>query len=248
MAAVYWASPALASGRAAALLYQLPGFEDSPLEILTENRKIVPRAGIIVHVTNRLPSDHRAAIEGIPCTSIERTLQDLCGIVGKRRGAIAVDHALLRGLTTLGRIDFCLYLTARRGRRGCGILREIAQSRAGLTAIPNSPLETVVLDLISRSNLPTPHLQAPIHDEADRFVARPDFVFPDQRVIVEGHSKMWHLGPEAKRRDARRHEGLVALGYEIIYLTWADVIDYPESAIHTIETTLLGRGWKPWAA
>jgi hypothetical protein len=248
MAAVYWASPALASGRAAAHLHQLPGFEDPPIEILTENRRIQPRAGIILHVTNRLPHDHMTSIDGIPCTSIERTLQDLCGILGKRRGAIAVDHALLKGLTTLGKIDFCLYLTARRGRRGCGILREIAQSRADLTAIPNSPLETVILDLISGSNLPTPHLQAPIYDEAGRFIARPDFVFPDQKVVVEGHSKMWHLGPEAQTRDARRHERLVALGYEIVYLTWADAIDYSESAIRTIETTLLGRGWKPWAA
>lgn len=245
MGAVMWAHPALAAGAAAAFLHELPGFEDPPVEIVTTNRRIVPRCGIIVHYTKWLPPEQATTRHSIPCTTVERTVLDLCGNVGRRRGAIAMDHTLHKGLATLGTYDRCLFLTARRGRNGCGILRELVKERLSMTEFPNTPLETAVFEMIANSSLPMPRLQHPIPDPTGK-AWRPDFVFPEQKVIVEAHSKLWHTGVELEGRDAERHDRLLALGYRIIYVTWADATLYAETTVRLIEQTLLERGWEPW--
>ncbi|MGH2806876.1 MAG: hypothetical protein ACRDKT_06345 [Actinomycetota bacterium] len=245
MGAVMWGHPALTAGAAAAFLHGLPGFSEPPIEMVTTNRRIVPRSGIIVHYTKWLPPEQSTMRQDIPCTTVERTVLDLCGTVGRRRGAIALDHTLHKGLATLGTYDRCLFLTARRGRNGCGILRELVKERLALTEFPNTPLETVVFEMIANSSLPLPELQHSIPDPMGK-TWRPDFVFPEQKVIVEAHSKLWHTGVELEGSDAERHERLVALGYKIIYVTWADATLYPEATVRCIERTLFESGWEPW--
>jgi hypothetical protein len=247
MAAVMWAQPAATSARAAAFLHGLPGFDDPPLEILTSCRKIVPRCGVIVHHTKRLPRDQILRVHNIPCTSVERTVLDLCGTVGTRQGAIAVDHTLHHGMATLGSYDFCLFLTARRGRNGCGVLRDLVHERAALSEFPNTPLETVVFEMIAGSTLPTPQCQVPIHDERGAFVARPDFLYPQEKIIIEGHSRLWHTGFELERRDRARGKRLASLGYQTIYVTWADATSSSSLTLMTIERALRERGWTPSA-
>ncbi len=242
-AAARWA-PGLAAGQAAAFLHGLPGFDDPPIEVLTHNNKVVPHSGIRIHVTTRLPREHVAIVQNIPCTSIERTLLDLCGQVRRRRAAIALDHALHRGLTTLGALDHCLYLTARRGRNGCGVLRELVKARLDLREFPNSPLETVVFDMIAGSGLPYPELQHEIFDDAGRFVARPDFVYPAEKLVVEAHSKLWHDNKEVASHDAAKYRRLKDLGYEVAYVTWADATEYSTGTLRKIEVLLDSRRWR----
>lgn len=228
-----------AAGRSAAYLHELPGFEDRALEVLTKNRKVVPHSGVIVHVTTRLPREHMTIVQNIPCTSIERTLLDLCGQVRRRRAAIAVDHSLHRGLTTLGAIDHCLYLTARQGRNGCGILRELLHERLELRGFPNSPLETVVFEMLVEAGLPVPQLQYEIFDSGGRFVARPDFVYPTEKLVLEAHSKLWHEGRAFAERDQIKHSKLVELGYRILYVTWADATRFAEGTTQKIRSGLV---------
>jgi very-short-patch-repair endonuclease len=147
----------------------------------------------------------------------------LSASLGRDKAAMAVDQALTRGLTTLALIDRHLHLTARRGRDGCRRLRDIAKDRLTLTEFPNTPLETLVFEMIVNEGLPLPELQMKIHDQSGRFIARPDFVYPDERLIVEGHSRLWHDGFEISRKDRWKERMLERLGYRIVYATWVDV-------------------------
>lgn len=238
MAAVKWASPALAAVRSAAALHRLPGFDDAPLEVLTENRKIVPRAGIRVHVTTRLPRDHSVRVQGIPCTSVERTVMDLFGFIGERRASIALDHTLHRGLATLGGYDFCLYLTAAKGRNGCGKLRAHLKERLGMTSFPNSPLETVIFELICGHDLPRPEPQLEIFGRAGDLVARPDFVYEKERIVIEGHSRLWHENEATAARDLEKHRRLTGMGYRVLYVTWPDATTRAEATALAIKRLL----------
>jgi hypothetical protein len=177
--------------------------------------------GIVVRVTNRLPREQIVMRRSIPVTSIERTLLDLAGRLPAPRNVIALDHALHRGLTTLGALDHCLQITARRGRNGCGVLRRLMKERAGLEVFPNSPLETLILQMIVRSHLPMPELQMEIYDSSG-LIGRPDFVYPEEKVIIEGHSKLWHTGTYIEKRDLEKHERYVRAGFRPLYVTWAD--------------------------
>lgn len=236
IAACYWSGGA-AGGVAAGHLHKLPGCDQPPLEVVTHLRhKITPRCGIIVHCTKRLPTDQITSIDGIPVTSIERTLFDLCGQWRKHRAAIAVDNALFRSLTTIGDLDYCLYRTARRGRKGCALLRELVKERAELDVFPNSALETVMFEeLFAPGLIPMPELQYEIRDSRGSVVARPDFVYPDERLVIEGHSRLWHEGVEAKKSDLERHDDIVALDYRIVYVTWADATRYAEKTVAKIQ-------------
>ena len=223
-AVVSWAHPACASGRAAAFLHRLPGFEEPEFEVVTTNRRVTSRCGINVHHTNRLPEDQIERVQSIRCTSVERTVMDLCGIVGRHRAAIALDHSLSRGMSTFGSFDFCLFLVARRGRNGCGVLRKLLQERWELPRLPESPLETIIFEQLASSGLPLPELQFEIFDQAGHFVARPDFVWPKQKLVVEGHSRLWHEGRELAARDRQRHLKLRGHDYQVVYVSWPDAI------------------------
>ena len=226
VAACHWADGP-AAGLAAGFLFELPDCDDPPVEVMTHKKhRSMPIDGVIVRVTNRLPTDQITTRHGIPTTSIERTLMSLCAQLRPYRAAMALDNALFRGLTTTGNIDHLLYRTARQGRNGCRILRDLIKRRSDSDEVPNSPLETVIYDLIVRSGLDLPQLQHPIYDTEGNFVGRPDFVYPDQRVIIEGHSKLWHSGRAAEENDRRRHERFVDLGYKVIYLGWSDATRY----------------------
>ena len=159
---------------------------------------------------------------------------DLCGRMPRRRAAIALDAALRQGLTTVGSLDHCLYLTARRGRRGCAILRDLIRDRMDLSEVPDSPLETVIWELLLRSGLPLPIPQFVIRDPDGRFIARPDFVYPEQRLVIEGHSKTWHWGVQAHSDDARRHNAISGQGFRIVYMTWDDATSRGEETLSLI--------------
>lgn len=239
MAACFWSDGA-AAVRAAASLHGLPGFESPPVEVLTESgKRPMPRCGVIVHHTKRLPRCHIVRSQGIPTTSIERTLLDLCGHVSIRQSSIAMDQALHAGLTTIGELDHCLYLTARRGRDGCARLRRLVQDRAGLREYPNSPLETVTFNLLAGSGLPMPELQVPIYDRQG-FIARPDFVWRDKRVALEAHSFLWHENEMVKASDLEKRDRLIEAGYRVLYVTWVDVTTYATTTLAAVETSLNG--------
>ncbi len=238
IAACFW-SGGLAAGRAAGFLYDLPGCDDPPVEVLTRERhRPIPHSGAVVHVTNRLPALQVSKVKNIPTTSIERTLLDLCGDIPARRAAIALDDALLRHLTTLGSLDHCLYLTARQGRDGCRLLRRLVRERELVSGVPNSPLETVIFELLARSTLPMPELQLSLYDTHGGFIARPDFVYVEEKLVIEGHSRKWHMGHQARKDDAERNERLCTNGYLPVYLSWADATTYGEQTIRMIERLL----------
>ena len=238
LAACYW-SRGPAAGLSAGYLHGLPGFDKRTLEVVTrDRRRAMPRCGIVVHCTNRLPAEQVVDIRGIPATSIERTLFDLCARVSQRDAAIAVDNALSRGLTTIGLLDHCLYRTARRGRKGCARLRELVVKRASLGKFPTSPLETVVFEMLVESGLPLPEIQQPLYDSQGRFLARPDFIYPDVRLVIEAHSRLWHEGAEARASDAERDERLRAADYDVLYVTWIDATQYRERTLGLIRRFL----------
>ena len=63
-----------------------------------------------------LPEHHRRVIDGVPCTSIARTLFDLCGTEHLGRSARALDTALARRWVTLPSLWSVLIETKARGR------------------------------------------------------------------------------------------------------------------------------------
>ncbi len=233
-AACLWSQDGLASHRTAAALHGLPGFrEEGRPEITVTSCHLPPRSGIRVHVTDRLPDCQRTTKHDLPITSAERTLLDLGAVCPEYRVAVAMDHALLRGLTTTDDLDECLRLTARRGRRGCGVMRRLLKRRIGLQTYPNTPAESILFDLLCQSPLPRPELQLEI-DLPGGDVARPDFAWPGRRFAVEMDGFAFHWGRDAFERDRSRLNQLTLIGWTVIFGTWQEARANPDGLLHRI--------------
>jgi len=236
LAACHW-SGGIASHLSAAALWGLVGFAAGGRpHVVVAACHLPPRSGIVVHSTDFLPPAHQSRIGRIPVTSIERTLLDLGACARPVAVAAAVDDAVCRNLTTLARLNQCLYMTARKGRRGCGVLRGVLRDRAGTKVLPNSPLETRGFQaLLQSSILPRPRLQFEVFDANGDFVARPDFAWPQRRFAVEMDSFKHHGNVEQFRKDRKRLNALTLQGWTVMFGTWDQAERDPEAFLSEVE-------------
>ncbi|MGZ4490791.1 MAG: endonuclease domain-containing protein [Nocardioidaceae bacterium] len=56
----------------------------------------------------------------------------------------------------------------------------------------------------------------------------PDLVDRERRIALEADSFSWHGSRGALRRDCRRYNALVLLGWWVLRFTWEDVMHDPE--------------------
>jgi len=72
------AGDAVASHRSSAALWDLPGARRDRVEIITERWERAQHVGLVVHESILLDAIDRTTIDGIPTTTVERTIFDLC--------------------------------------------------------------------------------------------------------------------------------------------------------------------------
>lgn len=234
IAACDWARPGFASHRSAAAVLGLEGFaEIGRPEITVAHCHLPPRSGIRVHFTDRLLSSHRTVRDSIPVTTVERTLLDLGAVVPPKKVAIALDAAIYRRMTTYARVCSTLRAVAKRGRRGCGVLRRILDERAALKTVPNSAMETAFFGALVNSPFPMPELQHVIRRDGE-FVARPDFAWPDRGIAIELDGYDPHAGLSSFKKDRRRFNAMTALGWRVIYGTWEEANSNPDRILDLV--------------
>jgi predicted transcriptional regulator of viral defense system len=109
----------LACGREALLSHRAAGaiqglLRSSGVIEVTAARGCKPRAGIVVHRSRLIHRHDRDEVDGIPCTSVARTLVDLADLLTEERLAKAVHQAEVLRVFDLGALE-----RARApGRRG----------------------------------------------------------------------------------------------------------------------------------
>jgi hypothetical protein len=81
--------------------------------------------------------------------------------------------------------------------------------------------------LMQNHDLPAPVLQT-VFTDADGFVGRVDFYFPDRRTVVEFDGLVKYAGDtrESLIQEKLREDRLRALGLQVVRITWAD-LDHP---------------------
>lgn len=120
----------------------------------------------------------------------------------------------------------------RRAQRQAEVLR----LPLGPSASPDgtrSELEFLFLDLCRKHRLPAPEVNIRI----DSLLV--DFVWRDQRLIVETDGYRYHRGRVAFEDDRARDLKLRALGYDVIRLTHRQVMSSPEEVIAILKKALV---------
>ena len=86
--------------------------------------------------------------------------------------------------------------------------------------------EKLVEDCLRSPDLPPLIRQHRVYDERGRLVAILDIGFPAIRLGVEAHSRQFHFGRAAERRDEDRDHRLARLGWEVLYVGWQGAKDH----------------------
>lgn len=215
------ATGGVASHRSAARLWglDLPPTERAVVTIVTSGRRSM--RGVMVHRTRSLSGADRAVREGIPCTSVGRTLVDLAGEVGFDDLEACVDSALRDNLATVRYLERWL---PAQGKGGAAGLRELVDDRRRHRPF-GSRREAQVSRMLVAAGLPRPTAQHELRDERGRLLARFDLAWPDWRVAVEFASYRHHFGRRAWRSDTARANRATAHGWRVLTATDLDLGD-----------------------
>jgi hypothetical protein len=243
MAAVLGGGPgAVASHRSAAALHGVPGFTIAPVVIsIPRSRRVLE--GVRVEQSLALPVHHRRVVDGIPCTSVARTLFDLCGDVHARRAERALDTALARRWVTRPALWRVLDDLAVQGRAGVVLLRELLTERGPRYVPPESELEARFLELAAVHHLPPPQRQADLGDH-DAWIGRVDFVWRDSRLVVEVDGAAFHDGLVDRRRDEFRDQRLEADGWTVLRFRWDDFVNHAAVVADQIRQLLVPNAFR----
>ena len=152
LAAVLACSPALASHGTAAWLWGLLRTRPTRFQLTAPSRRH-PRPGFEVHFADLAARD-RALRDGIPVTSLPRTLLDLAATGPPHRLAQALQRAEERKLLDLGPLEDLL--SRRSHHPGATSLRQALDVYRPPTSYTRSDLEKRFLALVARAGLPPP--------------------------------------------------------------------------------------------
>lgn len=189
--------------------------------------------GITIHQLNDLHPGHVTTVEGLPVTTLERTIVDLAAVWRRGRLRMAVEDAVAAKRTTDAAIGACLRSVARRGKPGVRNLAAVLDDRGPGKAVPTSQLERSFLALVRPSALPEPTTQYPI-PRTDGVRNLADTAWPAVKLIVEVDGRRWHQRLADMKRDRDRDLQAAAAGWLVVRLLHEHVVGAPEETIREL--------------
>ena len=171
-----------------------------------------------------LPEDEVTVLDGIPITSVHRTLFDYAGIAPLNRLEAAIREAEYRRLWD--RLSLPVLLARHAGHRGNASLRLCLERLNRTVGFTRSDLEELFLPLLDRFGLPRPHLNARL--EAGGEWIEVDCLWRELGLAVELDSRSAHETRSAFEADRDRDRRLQTEGWRVVRITWRQLHDEPE--------------------
>ena len=178
---------------------------------VTIPRQRRPRPGIVFH-RSRLPADERTVLNGIPITTVPRTLLDLAATLDERQLERAINEAEIKCLWDELSLDDLLHRYPRRP--GTGNVRAALRKRNEGAAPTKSDLEELFIRFADRAGLARPETNVYIEG------LEVDCVWRAQRVIIEVDSWEIHRTRSAFERDREKSRILQAAGWRCVPVTY----------------------------
>ncbi|MGI8580217.1 MAG: type IV toxin-antitoxin system AbiEi family antitoxin domain-containing protein [Solirubrobacteraceae bacterium] len=174
--------------------------------------------GLIVHRA-RLAESDCDEVDGIPVTSVARTLVDLAGSGPRRLVARAVDAALVHRVYDQRAVDEIL--RRKPALRGVAVLRSVLEERHPDSHRTRSEMEVIALEKLAPSGLRRPRVNAWLAD----LCVEVDLLWEGERLAVELDSRRYPA--PRTREDAARGALLESFGYRVLRFGWGDITAGP---------------------
>jgi hypothetical protein len=241
MAALLYAGPgSVITGRAALRRQGIGNSDPSILDVLVSaKRQCRSIAFVAIHQTTRMPEQvivegrRRYAMKPRAVADAARGMTDLRDV-----------RALVAGVVQDGRCPLGVLLDelGRGPIRGSALLRLVlAEVAEGVRSVT----EADFLDLIKRSRLPVPLLNARIYSADGTFIACPDAWWPQAGVAAEVDSREWHLKPADWERTMSRHARMSGHGIIVLHFTPRQIRAHPARVTTAIADALKAGSARP---
>lgn len=227
-----WRAAVLAAGNGAVLshlhaaaLLDLVKPPSGSVHVLVPHRWLASRRGLALHTTSALAASEHTTLDGIPATSLPRTLLDAASLTDElqlRRMYERAERLQILDADAIRRV-----LNDHRGHRGAARLRALLAYDATAAADAVSELERRYLDLLSAAGLPTPQVNVLV----DGYLV--DCYWPRANVVVELDSYEFHGDREAFERDRAKLAELRRAGRQAVAFTYRQVTERPEWVVST---------------
>lgn len=231
----HWIAAALACGpgavvshASAAALWKIRASAATRIDVTVPTRAGRSRRGLRVHRADLLLASQVTEVEGVPCTTVARTILDLAGMLAPGPVEYAIHQAQVADLFVRGEV--IEGIAAAPTRPGTASVRRIL----GISVPEDDKIKSLLARRLQRlgraAGLPEPLV--------DQWVALPDgggyevdFCWPNQRLIVEADGRGVHGTHRGFENDRRRDRMLGLAGWRVARFTYRDVTDHPDEVV-----------------
>lgn len=233
LAAVWSAGDdALLCDVAAAQLHELRASSAARVDVLRPRRAPwTPQAGVRAHITTTLRPEDRTEVDGIPVTTVARTVVDLAAGHPPRLVERVLDEMVALGIYDQRALDEQM---ARPFLRGARQLRALQGRHAAGSTVTKSALEELLVALCDRFDLPRPSCNAWVAG------VEVDALWPGTPVLAELDSARFHGSRTAFERDREKGNHLAVAGWVVLRFTWRQLAEAPELVAAQIARSLRG--------
>jgi very-short-patch-repair endonuclease len=168
------------------------------------------RTAIELHEARNV-AQYAARVDGIPVTSVPRTLLDLAASARGQVLARAIEDAERNGIFDLGAVD--RVLAENKGARGANRLKLALIEYRPLPDWTRSEFEDEFFRQLRKAGLPLPAV--------NNWVAghEVDCVYYEQKLVIELDGGNYHHTTAARERDPQRDIDLQLARYDVIRVT-----------------------------
>jgi len=178
--------------------------------------------------------------EGIPITSVARTLIDLSGVLAADELEALLDHILAKRRVPLAYVRGRLEAIGTRGRRGAGTLAALLAERQGRRRHADSEFQRLFRRLLVEAGIELPAFEHPVRLSDGRMVFL-DAFFEDRCLGIEIDSYIHHSTLTDWSRDRTRAAELVALGIRMMSITTVELRDDRDAVLDRLRRALAAR-------
>jgi hypothetical protein len=198
----------------------------------------ISRRGIRVHRHPDLAPADVTEVDGIPVTSVSRTLLGLATFLYEPQLERACDQAAVIRAFDMREMEHLLRRS--HGARGVRRLRNVLARGDLGDDVPASGLEVRYRDLCAQAGLPRPEINRYLllGDEYHQV----DFLWRAERVVIETDGDRYHATGWQRARDARRDRLLAEHGYRFARISETDIELRPGAAVETARDLFRQRG------
>ncbi|MGH9194699.1 MAG: DUF559 domain-containing protein [Acidimicrobiia bacterium] len=213
---------------------KLEGIDPGLFELTTPLYRERVDKRLILHTSDRLTNADVAWLGPFRITTPTRTLIDLASVESEEVVEIALQYAVRKGHTSIGRLNQRLESLSGRGRRGIRVMQRLIEVQPSRPV--QSVLEVKLLRAIRDSGLSIPATQFEVRD-ADFHVFL-DFAYPEQMVAIEAEGREFHVEPFDFEKDLARRNILTSLGWRVLHVPWDEIVRNPKRVAESIRKLL----------